>query len=118
MSPVAVRNTAIVLGIAALALVWQTGFGVSTFWIQRVIGILFVLLIGWAVYRYFSQNRLAWYAIPRAQRYVFVACLAAVIALLLAGNLLSPYVGPFGVIVLIAGLVVVMIWIVRESRRL
>jgi len=118
VNPVAVRNTAIVLGIAAVALVWQTGFGVSTFWIQRIIGVLFVLLIGWAVYRYFSQNRLAWYAIPPAQRYVFVACLVAVIVLLLFGSALTPALGPFGVIVLIAGLVVAMIWIVRESRRL
>lgn len=119
MNSTVIRNVAIVLAIAGLALVWQTGFGESTALIQRVIGIAFILLIGYAVYRYFSENRLAWYAIPRVQRHVFVACLVGTVALLLVGvDLLGPVIGTFGVILLIAAMVLVMIWIVRESRRL
>lgn len=118
MNP-ALRNTAIVLGIAALAMLWQHGFGASALVIQRVIGAAFVVLIAFAVYRYFSHNRLAWYAIPPVQRYVFVALLVGAVALLLVGDaLIGRWVGPFGQLLLIAAMVVGMVWIVRESRRL
>lgn len=119
MSPAAVRNLAIILGVAALGVLWQRGFSESTLALQQLISLIFLALIGFAVYRYFSGNRLTWYAIPRPQRVLFVACLAGVLLLLVAGMpLLAPAIGGFGVIMLAAGLVLVMVWIVMESRRL
>lgn len=118
MSQLALRNLAIVLGLAGLGVVWQQGFSESTGALRQLISLLFIALIAYAVYRYFSSNRLTWYAIPQTQRYVFIACMVAALALLLVGMpLLGSVITPLGVILLIAALVLVMVWIVRESRR-
>lgn len=119
MNRVAIRNIAIVLGIAALVFVSETVFGALAGGITQIITVLFIAAIAYAAYRYFSQNQLAWYVIPKWQRYVLVACGVAVLALVIAGfPLLSDAITPLGVIALIAALVLVMVWIVRESRRL
>lgn len=119
MSPTAVRNLAIVLGIAALGVIWRTGFGEAGKAISQAISVLFVVAIGYALYRYFTSNTLTWYAIPRIRRYVFVACGVGLAVVLLFGfPLLQPHVGAFGVVAILTALALTMVWIIQESRRL
>ena len=88
---VGVRNVLIIAGIAALI-----GFG----------------------YNYFRQNELAWLVLKPWQRYLIIACVIGIALLLLLGfPLLSDHVTPLGVLALIAVLVLVIVWVVRESRR-
>ena len=52
------------------------------------------------------------------QRYVILACGVGIVLLLLVGfPLLGDRLTPLGVIALIAVLVLVIVWVVRESRR-
>jgi len=118
MNIVAIRNAAIIFGIAALALVSESAFGATAVGLNQIILILFVAAIAYAAYRYFKGNELAWYVIPAWQRRVLVVCGVALLALLAVGfPLLGPIITPLGVIALMAALVLAIVWIVRESRR-
>lgn len=113
-----VRNGAIIAGIAALVLVWQEGFGSLAVGAERILTVLFVAaLIAWG-YGYFRQNTLAWLVLKTWQRVVIIACSIGIVALLLVGfPLLGDRLTPLGVLALIAALVLVIVWVVRESRR-
>lgn len=118
MNLIAVRNAAIILGIAALALVSERAFSVTAVGINRIILVVFVALIAYAGWRYFKGNELAWYVIPAWQRRVLVVCGVALLLLLVLGfPLLGPVITPLGVIALMAALVLAIVWIIRESRR-
>jgi hypothetical protein len=52
------------------------------------------------------------------QRYVIIACAIGIAFLLIAGfDLLGDRLTPLGVLALVAALVLVIVWVVRESRR-
>lgn len=115
---VGVRNFAIIAGIAALVLVWQEGFGAAAGSAQLIISILFVAAIIMLGYNYFRQNQLAWLVLKPWQRTLIIACGIAIAVLLVAGfPLLGDRLTPLGVLALIAALVLVIVWVVRESRR-
>jgi len=118
MNRIALRNAAIILAIASLALVSQSAFGATAVSLNLILLVIFVAVVAYAGYRYIQGNELAWYVIPRGQRYVLIACAVALLVLLLVGfPLLGPVITPLGVIALMAALVLTMVWIVRESRR-
>lgn len=114
----AVRNAAIILGLAGLVLVWQEGFGDLAGSASLILTVLFVIaLIGFG-YSYFRQNTLAWLVLKTWQRVVIIACGIGIVLLVVAGfPLLADRITPLGVIALIAVLVLVIAWIIRESRR-
>lgn len=113
-----VRNGAIIAGLAAVVLVWQEGFGEIAGSANLILSVLFVAaLIGFGV-NYFRQNTLAWLVLKTWQRAVIIACAVGIVLLLLVGfPLLGDRFTPLGIIALIAALVLVIVWIVRESRR-
>lgn len=115
---VGVRNAAIILAIAGLVLVWQEGFGNLAGSASLILTVLFVAaLIGFG-YSYFRQNSLAWLVLKPWQRVLIIACGAGIAFLIVAGfPLLGDSVTPLGVMALIAVLVLVIVWVVRESRR-
>ena len=115
---VGVRNFLIIAAIAGLVLVWEEGFGAVAVSAQQIILVLFVAAIAVFGYNYFRQNRLAWLVLRPWQRAVIVAAGVGIAFLLLAGfPLLGDRLTPLGVIALIAALVLVIVWVVRESRR-
>lgn len=115
---VGVRNFAIIAAIAGLVLVWERGFGAVAVSAQLIITVLFVAAIIMLAYNYFRQNQLAWLVLKPWQRTVIVACGVAIAVLLVAGfPLLGDRLTPLGVIALIAALVLVIVWVIRESRR-
>ena len=108
----------IIAAIAGLVLVWEEGFGAVAVSAQRIILVLFVAAIAVFGYNYFRQNRLAWLVLRPWQRAVIVAAGIGIAFLLLAGfPLLGDRLTPLGVIALMAALVLVIVWVVRESRR-
>lgn len=113
-----VRNGAIIAGLAGLVLVWQEGFGDLADSANLILSILFVAaLIGFGV-NYFRQNTLAWLVLKTWQRVVIIACGVGIVLLLLVGfPLFGDQLTPLGVIALVAVLVLVIVWVVRESRR-
>jgi hypothetical protein len=113
-----VRNGAIIAGLAAVVLVWQEGFGEIAGSANLILSILFVAaLIGFGV-NYFRQNTLAWLVLKTWQRAVIIACAVGIVLLLLVGfPLLGDRLTPLGIIALIAVLVLIIVWVVRESRR-
>ena len=115
---VGVRNFLIIAGIAALVFVSQEGFGATAGSAQLIIQILFVAALLVFGYNYFRQNELAWLVLKPWQRYVIIACGIGIAVLLIAGfPLLDDRLTPLGVLALIAVLVLVIVWVVRESRR-
>lgn len=115
---VGVRNFLIIAAIAGLVLVWEEGFGAVAVSAQQIILVLFVAAIAVFGYNYFRQNQLAWLVLRPWQRAVIVAAGIGIAFLLLAGfPLLGDRLTPLGVIALIAALVLVIVWVVRESRR-
>lgn len=115
---VGVRNFLIIAAIAGLVLVWEEGFGAVAVSAQQIILVLFVAAIAVFGYNYFRQNQLAWLVLRPWQRAVIVAAGVGIAFLLLAGfPLLGDRLTPLGVIALIAALVLVIVWVVRESRR-
>lgn len=113
-----VRNAAIILGLAAIVLVWQEGFGDIAGSANLILTVLFVAaLIGFG-YSYFRQNSLAWLVLKTWQRVVIIACAVGIVVLIVAGfPLLGDRLTPLGVLALIAVLALVIVWVVRESRR-
>lgn len=114
-----VRNTIIILGIAALAVVWQRAFTVALSGISWIISILFVVAIAAAAIQYFRSKPLAWLVLRPWQRVVVVISGLAIAFLVIAGYpLLADRITPLGWIALIGAFVLLIWWVIRDSRRL
>ena len=115
---IGVRNFLIIAGIAGLGVIWQEGFGTLAVGAEQIFLVLFVFgLIAFA-YNYFRQNELAWLVLKPWQRTLIIACGIGIAFLVIAGfPLLGDALSPLGVLALIAALVLVIVWVVRESRR-
>ncbi|MDX6556819.1 MAG: hypothetical protein QOD86_3014 [Miltoncostaeaceae bacterium] len=115
---VGVRNFLIIAGIAAIGVIWQEGFGTVAVGAQQIFLVLFVFGIAAFAYNYFRQNELAWLVLKPWQRALIVICGAGIAFLVIAGfPLLGDRLSPVGVLALMAALVLVIVWVVRESRR-
>jgi hypothetical protein len=115
---IGVRNFLIIAALAGLVFVSQEGFGATAGSLSLIIQVLFVAALIVFGFNYFRQNELAWLVLKPWQRYVIIACGVGIAFLLIAGfPLLGDRLTPLGVIALIAALVLVIIWVVRESRR-
>lgn len=115
---VGVRNFAIIAGIAGLVLVWREGFGAIAVSSRQILLVLFVVGLAAFAYQYFRQNQLAWLVLRPWQRNLIIACGIGIALLIVVGfPLLSDRLTPLGVLALIAALVLVIVWVVRESRR-
>lgn len=113
-----VRNAAIIFGLAALVLVSREGFGAVAVSANRIVLVLFVAAIAVFAYNYFKQNQLAWLVLKPWQRYVVIGAGVGIALLVVVGfPLLGDRLTPLGVLALIAALVLVIVWVVRESRR-
>lgn len=115
---VGVRNFLIIAGLAGIVFVSQEGFGDLAGSAELILSILFVLAVAAWAYSYFRQNTLAWLVLRPWQRVVVIACAIGIAFLMIAGfPLLGDRLTPLGVIALIAVLVLVIVWVIRESRR-
>ena len=115
---VGVRNFLIIAGIAGLVLVWEEGFGAIAVSAERIILVLFVAALAVFGYNYFRQNRLAWLVLKTWQKVVIIVAGLGIAFLLIGGfPLLEDRLTPLGIIALIAALALVIVWVVRESRR-
>jgi hypothetical protein len=115
---VGVRNFLIIAGIAGVVLVWEEGFGAIAVSAERIILVLFVAALVVFGYNYFRQNRLAWLVLKTWQKVVIIVAGLGIAFLLIGGfPLLEDRVTPLGVLALIAALALVIVWVVRESRR-
>lgn len=114
---VGVRNGAIIAGIAALAVIWQEGFSAIAEATSLIILVLFVAAIAAFGINYFRQNRLAWLILKPWQRIVIIAAAVGIAVVILGFPWLSDVLTPLGAIALAAALVLLIVWIVRESRR-
>ena len=96
----------------------RRGFAALAISANLVISIIFVAALIAFGYRYFRENRLAWLVLKPWQRVTIILCGAGIIFLLVAGfPLLGPRVSDLGVIALIAALALVIVWVIKESRR-
>ncbi len=114
---VGVRNAAIILGIAALAVVWQSGFAAIANAASLIILVLFVAAIAVFGINYFRRNELAWLVLKPWQRVTIIVAAILIGALIIGFPWLSVPLTPLGAIALIAALVLLIIWVIRESRR-
>lgn len=115
---VGVRNAAIILALAGLVFLSQEGFGASATSISLIIQVIFVAALISFAYNYFRQNQLAWLVLKPWQRNVIIACGIGIAFLLILGfPLLGDRLTPLGVLALIAILVLIIVWVVKESRR-
>ena len=114
-----VRNAIIIFGVAALAVVWQRAFSIAISSISWVISILFVVAIAAATVQYFRRKPLAWLVLRPWQRAVVIISGLAIAFLVIAGYpLLADRVTPLGWLALIAAFVLLIWWVIRDSRRL
>jgi hypothetical protein len=119
MSRVAIRNTAIVAGIAALVFLSQTTFSAFAISINQIIFILMIAGLAVFAYQYFKENQLAWLVFKPWQRQALIGCAIAIALLLLVGfPLLGPVIGSLGVLALIIALGVAIFLIIQDSRKL
>jgi hypothetical protein len=115
---VGVRNFLIIAAIAGLVLLWEEGFGAIAISAERIILVLFVAALVVFGYNYFRQNQLAWLVLKTWQKVVIVVAGLGIAFLLIGGfPLLEDRLTPLGVLALIAALALVIVWVVRESRR-
>jgi hypothetical protein len=115
---IAVRNFLIIAAIAGVALVWERGFEAIAISASQIITVLFVAALAAFAYGYFRQNRLAWLVLKPWQRIVVVVAGLGIAFLVIFGfSLLGDRLSPLGVIALIAVLVLLIVWVLRESRR-
>lgn len=117
---VGVRNFAIIAGIAAIAVVWQDGADAIADALGTIIVVLFVAAIGVFAFNYFRQNQLAWLVMKPWQRWVVIICGVGIAFLLISLAVfpdLVDRVTPLGMVALIAVLALVIVWVIRESRR-
>ena len=116
---IGLRNTIIILGIAALAVVWERAFSVAVSSVSQIISVLFVVAILAAGVQYFRRNQLAWLVLRPWQRAAVVLSALAIAFLVIAGYpLLADRITPLGYLALIAALVLLIWWIIRDSRKL
>lgn len=114
---VGVRNGAIIAGIAALAVIWQDAFSAIATAASQIILVVFVAAMAIFAINYFRQNRLAWLILKPWQRVVIIASGIAIALVIIGFPWLVDYLTPLGAIALVAALVLLIVWIVRESRR-
>jgi hypothetical protein len=115
---VGVRNFLIIAGIAGIVLLWEEGFGAIAISAERIILVLFVAALAVFAYNYFRQNQLAWLVLKTWQKVVIIVAGLGIAFLLIGGfPLLEDRLTPLGVLALIAALALVIVWVVRESRR-
>lgn len=115
---VGVRNFLIIAGIAGLGVIWQEGFGTLAVGAEQIFLVLFVFGLVAFAYNYFRQNELAWLVLKSWQRTLIIVCGVGIAFLVIAGfPLLGDRLSPIGVLALIAALVLVIVWVVKESRR-
>jgi hypothetical protein len=118
MTRTGIRNLVIMLALAGLVFVSQRSFLAVAVSINEIITVLFLVGLAVFAYQYFRARELAWFVIPSWQRKVIVLCAIGIAVLVLVGfPLLAPVITSLGVLALIAILAVVIIWIIRESRR-
>jgi hypothetical protein len=118
MNRTGIRNLVIMLALAGLVFVSERTFLSVAVSINQIITVLFLVAILVFAYQYFRANELAWYVIPSWQRKVVILCGIGIAALVLVGfQLLAPTITTLGVLALIGVLAVVIVWIIRESRR-
>lgn len=118
MNWVGVRNFLIIAGLAGLVFVSRRGFDSAAVSANVIITIIFVAAILLFGYRYFRENRLAWLVLRPWQRIAIIVCSVGIVFLLVAGfPLLGPRVSDLGVIALVAALALVIVWVIKESRR-
>jgi folate-binding protein YgfZ len=95
--PVGARNAIIILGLAALVVVWERAFTVAIATASQVISILFVVAMLAAGVAYFRRNQLAWLVLRPWQRVAIVLAALAIAFLLVAGpaaaDVLAPLAG-------------------------
>ena len=115
---VAVRNFLIIAAIAALGVVWREGFSAIAVSANQVITVIFVAVLALFGYSYFRQNRLAWLVLRPWQRTVIIASGVAILALVIGYPWASERLTAAGFFALLAALALLIVWIVRESRRL
>ena len=114
--PVGARNAIIILGLAALVVVWERAFAVAIATASQVISVLFVVAMLAAGVAYFQ---LAWLVLRPWQRVAIVVAALAIAFLLVAGYpLLADRITPLGFLALIVALGLSIWWIIRSSRRL
>ena len=117
--PVGARNAIIILGLAALVVVWERAFTVAFATASQVISVLFVVAMLAAGVAYFRRNQLAWLVLRPWQRVAIVVAALAIAFLLVAGYpLLADRITPLGFLALIVALGLSILWIIRSSRRL
>jgi hypothetical protein len=83
-----------------------------------VITVIFVAVLALFGYRYFRQNRLAWLVLRPWQRAVIIAAGLAILALVIGYSWAAERLSAAGFFALLAALVLLIVWVVRESRRL
>jgi hypothetical protein len=115
---VAVRNFLIIAAIAALGVVWREGFGAIAVSANQVITVIFVAVLALFGYSYFRQNRLAWLVLRPWQRTVIIAAGIAILALVIGYPWATERLTAAGFFALLAALALLIVWVVRESRRL
>ena len=115
---VAVRNFLIIAAIAALGVVWREGFSAIAVSANQVITVIFVAVLALFGYSYFRQNRLAWLVLRPWQRAVILASGVAILALVIGYPWASERLTAAGFFALLAALALLIVWVVRESRRL
>ncbi|MEW6582771.1 MAG: hypothetical protein AB1416_08425 [Actinomycetota bacterium] len=118
MNRAGIRNFLIIAAIAGLVLVWEKGFTSIAVSANQIITVIFVAaMIAWG-YNYFRQNRLAWLVLKPWMRTVIIVAGAGIAFLLIGGfPLLGDRLTPLGVVALIVALALVILWVIRESRR-
>jgi hypothetical protein len=115
---VALRNTAIVLALAAIGVVWQRGASGLEVGFSQIISVLFVASLAGFAIQYFRERQLAWLVMRPWQRGAVIACSSAAALLATLGFwFLGDVLTPLGVFALIVICVLVVVWIVRESQR-
>lgn len=114
---VGVRNFLIIAAVAGLVFVSQEGFGDTAGAANLIIQVIFIAVLIAFAYNYFRRNELAWLVLKPWQRYVIIASIVGIAVLLLGFRFLDDRLTPLGVLALIAVLVLVIVWVVRESRR-
>ncbi|MDX6646416.1 MAG: hypothetical protein QOK40_2143 [Miltoncostaeaceae bacterium] len=115
---VGVRNFLIIAAIAALGVVWRKGFDAIAISVNQVITVVFVAVLALFGYNYFRQNRLAWLVLRPWQRAVVIGSGVAILALVIGYPWAVERLTAAGFFALLAALVLLIVWVVRESRRL
>ena len=115
---VGIRNTSIVFGLAGLGVVWQRTLASLAIGINQIVAVIFVAAMLAMGIRYFKENELAWLVLKPWQRNVLFTCVGGIVFAALVGfRLLGPIITQLGVLAIIGALVLVIAWVIRESRR-